>query len=545
MDSSPRAVGRSLLSRFLAVPDAVLTVSLTCLALLTVLRFIVFFPLAQGEFGYAAWVEDDFFYYAVIAQNLADTGQSTFDGVSLSNGYHPLWMVVCTVLAALFDIHSASFFIAIFIVQALLVFAGVVAFAALGRKAMEAGVLGNSGLMVGATVYGVALTIWGANGMEIALLAPLAPMLMLAGWRLCEKPDLRRAFITTALLCATLLSRLDMVIVFLPLGLGVATLLIRRHGLGATLKLAPALTAFIPLALYLVANIAMFGGAMPISGQAKRLTIEGAPFGLSAVSIETFMSTPNLNYFISPVGVTLLTLIGAATVLAVKPLRASRAGIGFLLLVAGVALFYLQSALTSDWKLWPWYFFPMMLTGGIAAAVLTDLIVRRLPVATGVWARWIAPAMCALFLAFALKANAWLINSPPSVSNALFTRMLPLRDFAMANPGRYAMGDGAGVAGFLIPGSVVQLEGLVNDRTYLAELEHRGSIYASLKRQKVDYYITSLDGAEKLSCVELREPMQGGPRVPRMKETACEKPVFTSRTDWVASQIWDVRDGLN
>lgn len=38
-----------------------------------------------------ALVPDDGFYYLRIAQNLAFTGQQTFDGVNWTNGYHPLW----------------------------------------------------------------------------------------------------------------------------------------------------------------------------------------------------------------------------------------------------------------------------------------------------------------------------------------------------------------------------------------------------------------------------------------------------------------------
>ena len=48
-------------------------------------------------------VPDDSFYYLQIARNLVASGRSTFDGSSLTNGYHPLWMVVLSGLAALTD----------------------------------------------------------------------------------------------------------------------------------------------------------------------------------------------------------------------------------------------------------------------------------------------------------------------------------------------------------------------------------------------------------------------------------------------------------
>jgi hypothetical protein len=48
-------------------------------------------------------VPDDAFYYLQIARHLATTGESTFDGLSSTNGYHPVWMAMLSALAALVD----------------------------------------------------------------------------------------------------------------------------------------------------------------------------------------------------------------------------------------------------------------------------------------------------------------------------------------------------------------------------------------------------------------------------------------------------------
>ena len=48
------------------------------------------------------WVADDGFYYLQIARHIAHGGPSTFDGVTRTNGYHPLWMLCCTALAFVF-----------------------------------------------------------------------------------------------------------------------------------------------------------------------------------------------------------------------------------------------------------------------------------------------------------------------------------------------------------------------------------------------------------------------------------------------------------
>ncbi len=48
------------------------------------------------------WVADDAFYYLQIARHIAASGTSTFDGITRTNGYHPLWMLCCTLLALVF-----------------------------------------------------------------------------------------------------------------------------------------------------------------------------------------------------------------------------------------------------------------------------------------------------------------------------------------------------------------------------------------------------------------------------------------------------------
>jgi len=49
-----------------------------------------------------AWFKrDDAYYYYKVAQNISEGYGSTFDGINLTNGYHPLWMIVCIPIFAL------------------------------------------------------------------------------------------------------------------------------------------------------------------------------------------------------------------------------------------------------------------------------------------------------------------------------------------------------------------------------------------------------------------------------------------------------------
>lgn len=49
-----------------------------------------------NEYSVLNWYQtDDAFYYFKVAQNIVEGKGSTFDGVNLTNGYHPLWLIVC------------------------------------------------------------------------------------------------------------------------------------------------------------------------------------------------------------------------------------------------------------------------------------------------------------------------------------------------------------------------------------------------------------------------------------------------------------------
>ena len=57
---------------------------------------------------------DDSFYYYRIAQHLSEGSFSTFDGITRTNGYHPLWMLCIPPIYWIFDSESALFAIKAF-----------------------------------------------------------------------------------------------------------------------------------------------------------------------------------------------------------------------------------------------------------------------------------------------------------------------------------------------------------------------------------------------------------------------------------------------
>src|SRR3974390_2408647 len=121
--------------------------------------------------------EDDAFYYFTIARNLHDLGLSTFDGQTLTNGYHPLWLLLLLIQYAIFR----SFQITILTELALVLGGLGFLISALGsRRPLDNAVLT---LAYSATIAGFTL-----NGMEASLLVLCLSALV---WTL-ERLDLSR-----------------------------------------------------------------------------------------------------------------------------------------------------------------------------------------------------------------------------------------------------------------------------------------------------------------------------------------------------------------
>jgi hypothetical protein len=53
------------------------------------------------NFSWRWFTRDDAYYYFKVAQNISEGNGSTFDGINPTNGYHPLWMLICVPIFAL------------------------------------------------------------------------------------------------------------------------------------------------------------------------------------------------------------------------------------------------------------------------------------------------------------------------------------------------------------------------------------------------------------------------------------------------------------
>ena len=219
---------------------------------------------------------DDAFYYFQIARNLAEGQFSTFDGgITRTNGYHPLWMVLITPLWWVFDPDGALFAVKVFEIMlvagavALIVVAArlarvywVLLFAALPMLYRTEGLLWGLEAAAGLFMLGLLFLALGLYAREpgrwrwlLAVVAFLMP------WVRLEYAAISVA--ATGALCFIEWSWRDGAPGRVPSG-GV-------RSMSSLAAFTPLLGACAGVLVYFAWNGVVFGGIVPVSGAVKQL----------------------------------------------------------------------------------------------------------------------------------------------------------------------------------------------------------------------------------------------------------------------------------
>ena len=172
----------------------------------------------------------DAYYYFGIARNLADGGTFTFDGESVTTGFHPLWQFLSTGIYFVFR-DMASFHVAILGTSTLLFIGG---YLLLAQVALRNGISPGAFGLVSIPVFAINVSLFQKSGMENSLVFFLLSLFLWTqyqGWR-----DSGRTVVATALVLSLVyLARLDSIFL-IPLFVGWYTVSRWRAG-----RLLPAL----------------------------------------------------------------------------------------------------------------------------------------------------------------------------------------------------------------------------------------------------------------------------------------------------------------
>jgi hypothetical protein len=503
-----------------------------------------FYHLARGSTAYLGLLEDDFFYYLEVADNIAKTGRLSYDTITLTNGFHPLWLVVLLGLRLLIGSVGPAFFAAL----ASVLFGAMIATYELGRRFAQA--LGASPPLAAAiaALYSLGNARLAASGMECVVAVPL----ML--WWLTEiaRNDTltsRRAAYLGLVASLAILARLDIALLVAIAIVGYV-LVVRPPVKLLVRQLLAFCCGGILLALYALANFVFFGTPLPVSALAKRLII--APgFSLAYGWNAAFGS-----YFGPTAGVVLAFGSVATAYLAWRRREMGPPSAPF---VAAVTLlftfvFFLLNA-QSGWIYFGWYAYPF------AAALIPALVAlcqwlkhARVPAAL------LHAVVGALVVAAPLESLRYYVEHGPrwSISdNALLAMSYNLERHVRQYDGRFGMGAIAGVAQFVLRKPVVQLEGIIADRRMVRHIQHQDDLAAVLREYGVDYLVVSMVGRSipmTDGCYLVTEPelTWAGSRTAKMSGLLCTAPTehfFTeggtnpwSQFGRVETFVWDVRN---
>ncbi len=305
---------------------------------------------SMPSFDVADFIYDDGYYYLTIAANLADSGRSTLDGITATNGYQPLWLLLLACLAKLVGTDTRTFFIAsCALIYAIACITGLLA--VLWRRSAAS----NVALSIAAGFAAVIIqqpTVF-LEGLEPILIGPLAvTMVVLIE---CGIESSRSLLGLSAVLAAAFLVRLDGLslyatsVICVPLFRSLKRGAGFRDTMGLMLKDAIRLSAFVipTVCAYAAINQWLFRSAVPVSGRFK--SIGGPNFSNWGVIWEL------LGHW--KVFALLIAVLLALELLVRKLTRPPQPLFyrSMAVVSAAVVIQYFYYAALSTWHLWPWY----------------------------------------------------------------------------------------------------------------------------------------------------------------------------------------------
>jgi hypothetical protein len=495
----------------------------------------------RGSRAYLGFFEDDFFYYVGVADHLVRDGKLSFDGITATNGFHPLWFMIVTALRLVTGGFGAGFFVAMaLLISACLAFTAeaVRRFAlALGAGPLAAAVL-STWLMLPVTLVGI-------QGMEVTLATPLLFWFLARVAERGAPKSPRDAVKLGALASLAVLARLDVAILVAVVVAGYAVFARApwrdKLRVGAWFGLGGA-----ALPVYFGFNLIAFGGLLPLSAAAKQLrTGPGIAWNFWTYALRDSWYGPQA---------VLMLAAPLAVALAWRKLPGRGAQLAAVGAAAFPLLFYGWNSVACDWAFFHWYAYaigPGVAITLVGAAALLAPRLRAPSLTRGVAVAGVLVAAYAGAKAAnlaRLRVTRWTIddNVLTSTANRLATAT---RDM----PGVYAMGDMAGITTFLLQKPVVQLEGLVADRKMLEHVRRQDPLLDVLREYHVDYllYVTIHDDLrDAKGCYAVSAPAldESGPLSAKMRANICWAPVIAMDVPAphksygiLHAYVWDVR----
>jgi hypothetical protein len=444
---------------------------------------------------------DDAFYYFQIARNIAHGHGATFDGHTVTNGYHPLWMAVLVPAFRVFPGETA--------IQAALTFAAtldaataLVVFAiarqltsrrwlnllALAFYALNPIVMMNSvnGLETSLSLFFVMLlTLWCVRTMKSA--APtasgcIAPA-VIGGLAILARTD--NACIFAAMLSALFVQHRLRALPFVLLSGAAAAAIVSPWLLWSVWRLGTPMQVSAEAQPYV-----WHASFQPLTGHASVLLLVRHSVGelvLDTLRLPRLYFGPSLVVAACGAGALVIAVqVGIGRVL--------RSTLPLTPVLAGIAMIFSIDALVR-WHVRSWYFVDLIPLAGLALAVVVDRVLDRLAVAGASQDR--SPAALAVvpaaLVSVLMFVAAWLGAFDRGLaSQGAYPQQGIMRDVARGlarrtQPGTRVAGFNAGILGFYYERETLNLDGVVNADALAALRRHDLAGY--VRAQQVAYVL--------------------------------------------------------
>ncbi len=461
-------------------------------------------------------MQDDFFYYLQPAQNLAWFHRSTAFEQVLTNGYHPLYMLLLAVVS-LFVRTLPGVFRFLWVLDIL----SATAVFFLTRRLFSR--IGSPLMANAMAVLLTALCLTQiCNQMEVTMALPLGFAFLMTAFVRPEEVTAKRAAAMGLLGALTFLARLDAGLLIFFYLLGMLASREYRSQFTAS-KVMSFLLTCLPLPLvYFSLNHHFFHTLLPVSGMAKELRHGHLPSNLIPGS---FSGTSEL--------LVNMAIVSAVLALLLRRYLQARERVFLFAVLTTPFVFYGLEMVISDWPLWNWYFYVLRFSAtslGVIVCVFASraVVPERFPrLKTFVEGPALAAVLCVAVLGKLCVAkynvDKWMVEIQHAAGI--------LDTFAESHPGVYAMGDRAGMFAITTPNPVLQAEGLVMDRAYLEHIRAEDDLRSVLQSYGVNYYVAFVFNQNfKLqfshNCFHAMEPSIPGPSVLRMRSDFCGAPLY-------------------
>ena len=433
---------------------------------------------------------DDFYYYLTTAKNFINIGSISFDKISITNGFQPLWFLFISLIFAVSNndiIFNSIIIISIFLFTFFTYFNFKRFFHQNNYSLQESHLI--------ASLISYLTLFFSKNGMETSLAVFFFSLSLVY----FQKNIL--IFCTISFLC--FLSRLEFLIfyfIFLTYELFVNKKIFDRT-LIIKLSLLPLL-----LILYIGINLYYYEIPFPESGIAKSLSNK------IIFNPETFTFLSSAGY-----GMKFVSAMFYFNCLGICLLFSKKIKIFTKISLLTTFIFFISNSLRSAWPLWTWHFFFLGISSSVLFNDFLNLIkFRYLQFNSNVIGTFFVIAYSFLFLKNFDISNDHILNIADKIR----------KHYADSPYEIFAMGDMAGKVSYLLDKKLIQLEGLVGGKKILNRIQKEENLCDLFSDLKVDIYLTAkIKEIDEVYYVE--EPSQKSVNVKKMKGKLIIKPEKT------------------